>query len=100
MFHGIVVSPWTEEGTVNLDGQKLVCVPVARDILLDMMLKGKALPATEVIEGLPPDAIYKGSFYDKSKLEAYLVFAHDSFQKLKSGDFIPTMRVILRKINP
>ena len=100
MIHGIILSPWTEDGKVNIDGQKWVCIPVARDILLETMLKGTACPAQETVEGLPRDAIYKGSFYDKSKLEAYFIFEHDGFQKLKTGDYIPTMRIVIKKIVP
>ena len=93
-------SPWTEDGRTTIDDQKWVCVSVARDLLLDMMLKGTTYPATEVVDGLPRDAIYKGSFYDKSKLEAYFIFEHDGFQKLKTGDYIPTMRIVIKKIVP
>ena len=100
MFHGIMFSPWTEDGKANLDGQKWVCVPVSYDFLVSMMMRGNKITSAETIEGVPSNAIYKGSFYDKIKLEAYLVFEHDSFQKLKIGDFIPTMRVVIRKINP
>ena len=99
MFTGFSSQPsLLEQGKANKDDLQWVCVPVSYDILESMLRKGTRHPETETIEGVPQDATYKGSFFDKDKMEGYLIFEHGSFLKLKAGDFIPTIRIVVKKL--
>lgn len=92
--------PWTSDGKVKEANLKLVCVPVSFDLITEMVTRGYKTNGLETIEGVPPGAVCLGSFSDDNRHEACLVFEHDSFGVVPMGDFIPTIRIVIRKVSP
>ncbi len=74
--------------------RRLVRVAVSFELLRDMMYADyKTLGAIKSIKGLPSDAEMVGDSFDVTKLEAYLFFSHESFDRVPRGEPIPMLPV-------
>lgn len=64
----------------------------AAEIIMDLFLEGPMKPAI-VMRGLPPDSIFKGSYFDEKFGVYYIYVEHSSFDEIKPGEEIPYLEI-------
>ena len=77
--------------------RRCVNVRVSPKLLSDIVLYGTE--ATQVIDGLPEDAIFTAIHHDVINDELILRFYHESFSRVPENGLIPSAHITFRKYN-
>jgi hypothetical protein len=78
-------------GRHELTGRRIVRVPVASPLLVEMLTKGwsSGPGIIKCIDGLPVDAKFVNSVFDPLSDHAYFFFEHESFEIVQPWEFPP-----------
>lgn len=74
--------------------RRLVRIGLTEELFKDLFTTGYFMTAIGTVEGLPKDSTWVGSSFDPSKMVAYMVYYHPSFEIVPEGEEIPTLRVL------
>lgn len=66
---------------------------ITPEVIQDIFTTGFKIPfdkSVEVVKGIPPNAVFKGAYFDYNKRLFVLEFEHESFPEVCEGDVINT----------
>lgn len=73
----------------NQPERRLMRVRMSIEFMQQFMTQGTELECVRVTKGIPADAVFIASMFDQSRMEASLVFSHESFPLVAAGEEIP-----------
>jgi len=81
---------------------KQVSVRVSPELLAQMCSTDWCIPRHDLesiwcVEGVPPGARYIRGFYDSMRDEFGMVFEHESFADIESGNALPEIKVVIQR---
>ena len=75
--------------------RKLVRVLIVFPLLLEWLTQDNKIKGIlETTQGLPSDALFISSYYDEKKMQAVLIFEHESFAPISYGEEIPYLEIL------
>ena len=81
--------------------RRLVKVAITFDLLFEWLTQGNEITGIlKTTQGLPPDAVFIASWFDDRKMQAYLMFEHDSFSIVPYGGEIPYFDIVFTRDQP
>lgn len=80
--------------------RRIVAVPVSGQLLAELLTQAQdqRFEAHRVERGLPPGARFFGVHHDALRQEVVLVFEHESFAEVGSGDAPPRLAVMAARL--
>jgi hypothetical protein len=74
--------------------RRLVKVAITFELLFEWLTQDNEVTGPlKTTKGLPPNAVFVASFFDDRKMEAFLMFEHDSFPIVQYGGEIPYFNI-------